>query len=175
MFLEKFKYFKKKGNYSIYYKKTGKWDEYPIEQQFGKANEMTPEFVNNEIPKRVLGNCCILLCGETNGVKYRRKGKKMWCEDVFGLRAAIYEEAKIVLNPVHDRMTLPAMIEMRKSLSGKNRWLISVWNKGKTLENGKCLDGKDPAWMIFHNQKKIDKIPRIENDYGWDIGILNIV
>ena len=34
-----------------------------------------------------MGGCCVILCGEINGLKYSRKSKSV--EDAFGLMAAI--------------------------------------------------------------------------------------
>jgi hypothetical protein len=177
VFLEKFKDGKDRDieNYVVYHRKSKRWDKYELEQLFGSLTEISAkklvEFVQNEMPKRNLGNCCVLLCGETNGVKYSKNEKRV--KDSFGLRAAISNEAKIVLNPIHDRMTRPEMPLKRRFLSANDRWVVSVWNKGRKDKSGKVKDGKGPAWMIFHNGKKIE-INRIANEYGWDIGILDI-
>jgi hypothetical protein len=74
----------------------GKWNEY---QAFGSLTGLSHKsilsFVKEEMPKRILGNCCLLLCGESNGVKYSRTDKKV--NDTFGLRAAIPHGVNIVL------------------------------------------------------------------------------
>jgi hypothetical protein len=177
VFLEKFQDGKHREAefYVIYHRKSSGWDKYELWQQFGTLTDTTTKeiegFVKNEMPNRNLGNCCVLLCGETNGVKYSQIDKSV--KDSFGLRSAISEEAKIVLNPIHDRMTRFEMALKRKFLSENGRWVISVWNKGRRDRNGKVKDGKAPAWTVFCNGKQIE-INKIDNEYGWEIGILDI-
>ena len=112
-----------------------------------------------------------MLCGESNGVKYSRDSKAV--HDDFRLRKSIPEQAKIILNPVHDRMTRFEMNLKREFLSKNDRWVISVWNKGKVDKNGKVKDGKRPAWTIFYDgkEKAVESIP----EFGVEIGILDIV
>jgi hypothetical protein len=177
IFLEEFQDGKTRraGRYVAYYRTTSGWNEYGFYQVFGTLTGMTQQaiedFVTNEIPKRILGNCCVLLCGETNGVKYSKEDKKI--HDTYGLRMAIPSNANVVLNPIHDRMTRFEMKLKRQFLSENNRWVISVWNKGKQDKNGKTKDGNGPAWTVFHNGNEIDA-PKIQNVYGVEIGVLNI-
>ena len=162
------------GRYVIYYRALSGWEEYEFHQVFGTVTGMPQEkihdFVKKEIPKRILGNCCVLLCGETNGIKYSKGDKKI--HDTSGLRQAIPQNANVVLNPIHDRMTRFEMKLKRKFLSENNRWVISVWNKGKKDKNGKVKDGGGPAWTLYHNgnERKID----IHKEFGVEIGILDI-
>jgi hypothetical protein len=174
---------KRKGNFVVLHRKAHRWSKYILQQKFGSLTGMKKgcmsDFVADEIPShRVLGNSCILLCGESNGVKYSRKDKKV--HDVFGLREAIPKEATIILNPIHDRMTRHEMKKKRRFLSQRGRWVISVWNKGKEY-NGKTRDGKGPAWTVFRNGKDCTKKmvkpienPLKENRVGIEIGILKI-
>ena len=46
----------------------------------------------------------------------------------------IPKEANIILNPIHDYMLRPEMKLKREYLSRSERWVISVWNKGKKSE-----------------------------------------
>ena len=128
-------------------------------------------FVEDEVPKRVMGNCCVLLCGETNGVKYSKQDKRI--HDTFGLREAIPHEASVIMNPIHDRMTRFEMKLKRQFLSENNRWVISVWNKGKQDKNGKTRDGNGPAWTVFNDGNLID-VPRIPNEFAVEIGAVDI-
>jgi hypothetical protein len=166
---------RERGRYVVYYLSKG-WQEYDFLQQFGtlsgKKEDDIINFVDKEIPKRIMGNCCVLLCGETNGVKYSPKDKKV--HDVFELRKSISKTANIILNPIHDRMTRFEMKLKRMFLSENNRWVISVWNKGKKDRNGKSKDGSGPAWTVFCNRKEITVTP-IENKFKVEVGILNIV
>ena len=101
-----------------------------------------------------MGNITVLLCGETNVVKYD-KGKKSVI-DYFGVLKAIPSETRIILNPVHDRMTRFEMKLKRAFLSKHNRLVISVWNKGKTDKKGKNRDGRNPPWTIYSDGKEIN-------------------
>lgn len=115
---------RKAGRYVIYYRTASDWKEYELYQVFGTVTGMHHEeidnFVKNEVPKRVMGDCCVLLCGETNGVKYSKKDKKIY--DTFGLRKAIPPDANVIFNPIHDRMTRFEMKLKRQFLSENNRW-----------------------------------------------------
>jgi hypothetical protein len=152
VFLEEFQYkeSRKHGRYVVYYHVSSEWREYELHQQFGslkdKSGDFIREFSREEIQKRILGNCCVLLCGEINGVKYSKADKKV--HDVFGLRQAIPRDTNIILNPSHDRMIRFEMKLKRKFLSENNRWVIAVWNRGKKDKNGKVRDGKRPAWSV---------------------------
>ena len=165
---------RKRGRYVVYHLSKG-WQEYDFLQQFGtlagKKKDDIIDFVDKEIPRRIMGNCCVLLCGETNGVKYSPKDKKV--HDVFKLRNSIPKTANIILNPIHDRMTRFEMKLKRQFLSENGRWVISVWNKGKKDRNGRSKDGKGPAWTVFYDGEEIVVTP-IENQLGVEIGILNI-
>lgn len=169
---------RKAGDYVVYYRATDNcWYEYRFKQAFGRVSwqsqaDMVRNFARQELPGRVLGNACFLVCGETNGVKYDKAGSKE-IVDVCGLRVAIPERVKVILNPVHDRMSRFEMVEKRKFLSEGGRTLISVWNKGRVDCNGRTKDGLGPAWTVFK-----DGVPstadRLQNDLGVDIGIVNI-
>lgn len=174
---------KRKGNFVVLHRKAHRWSKYVLQQKFGSLTDTKKgdisRFVADEIPsRRILGNSCILLCGESNGVKYSPKDKKV--HDVFDLRKAIHKKATIILNPVHDRMMRPEMNKKRAFLSQNAHWVISVWNKGKKYK-GKTRDGKGPAWTVFHNGKDCTKKmvkpienPLKENRVGIEIGILKI-
>lgn len=176
VFLEEFKDGKPReaDRFIVYHLTDKQWDEYVFYQKFGTIAGMKQDdindFVQKEMPKRILGNCCVLLCGETNGVKYSPKNKHI--EDTFGLREAIPHESRFVLNPIHDRMTRFEMKLKRQFLSENGRWVISVWNKGKEDKNGKVKDGFNPAWTVFHNGKE-KKVDLIQNQFGVEMGILD--
>jgi len=192
IFLEKFTDGKNReaGSYVVYYKTPTEWKEYSFSQVFGtlyglrkadiasfernKAQSIVETFVQNfvsmKLPKRTLGNCCVLLCGETNGIKYSKADKEI--HDIYGLREAIPKRANIILNPIHDRMTRFEMKLKRKYLSENDRYVISVWNKGKQDKNGKIKDWCDPAWTIYYNKKEIS-IKQIPNKIGVEVGILD--
>lgn len=163
------------GRYAIFHKNADGWHEYALRQRFGTTSGMDrgdiSDFVQNEIPKRVVGNCCMLICGETNGVKYSPRDKQV--HDAFGLRAAIPSTAKVILNPVHDRMTRFEMKLKRCFLSENDRWVISVWNKGKSDRNGRVRDGVRAAWTVYHDGEEATVAP-ISNELHLEIGIVDV-
>lgn len=169
---------RERGRYVVYHRTNQGWRVYELSQVFGTLTGMTQSaiasFVSNEIPKRILGDCCVLLCGETNGVKYAPKRKRV--EDVFGLRAAFPQRTSVILNPIHDRMTRFEMKLKRSFLSENGRWVVSVWNKGKEDKNGKVRDGDHPSWTIFHDSKEMeaDQVEQVENDLCVEMSVLDI-
>ena len=162
----------------VLHRKGSGWNEHGFCQWFGSLNPPTKEkhqlisdFVSEELLKRILGNCCLLLCGETNGVKYSSADGRV--QDKFHLRKAVPKSVGVILNPVHDRMTRFEMNLKRRFLSEHGRWVISVWNKGRKDRNGKVKDGAHPAWKIFRNGQEV-LIDPIENDLGVEMGIVDI-
>ena len=162
------------NRYVVFSHASGGWKEYELHQKFATLTGMEKSdilhFVSDEIPKRILGNSIVLLCGESNGVKYSKNDKLV--HDTYGFERAIPKDVNIVLNPVHDRMTRFEMNLKREFLSKNNRWVISVWNKGKQDRNGNIKDGFDPAWTAYHNGAK-KLIEPISNNYHLEIGIID--
>ncbi len=166
---------RKAGRYVVYYRTRSGWKEYDFFQVFGTRTggpkREIPDFVKNKVPERILGNFCVLLCGETNGVKYSKVDKQV--HDTYGLKNAIPNGVNIILNPIHDRMTRFEMKLKRQFLSQPNRSVISVWNKGKQDIKGKVKDGSKPPWTIFYDGKP-KEVSRIQNENGVEIGIFDI-
>lgn len=171
------------GEYVVYFKDSIKWKEYRLTQKFGTL-EYTKTFEDAVIEpfkkevkeQRLFGNCTVLLCGETNIVKYSKATKII--EDKFGLLSVLPKRIQVVLNPIHDRMTRFEMKLKRKFLSENNRWVVSVWNKGKVDKNGNVKDGANPAWTVFHNgeEKHITPIEcHIPTRTNIEIGVLELL
>lgn len=181
VFLEEFSQIGVKAIRNVtYYNEFGTWREHDYSQSFAtlspkdKQGKALPppdvfRFVADELPNRILGNFMILLCGETNGVKYSPEDKQI--HDRFGLASAIPSNVDFILNPVHDRMTRFEMNLKRAFLSRNDRWVISVWNKGKLDKNGRVKDGVKPAWTIYHSGVEVALEP-VFKDFGLEIGIL---
>ena len=170
------------GEYVVYFKDKNIWKEYRLIQKFGTL-KYTKSFKDTVIKpfkaevkaQRLLGNCTVLLCGETNIVKYSKASKKI--EDKFNFLRILNKDTNIILNPIHDRMTRFEMKLKRQYLSKNKRWVISVWSKGKSDKNGKIKDGEKPAWTIFYNGKEKNIKPivcSISNQINLEIGILDL-
>lgn len=170
------KHGRKPNKYIVYHKTESGWQPYRLRQLFSRVNrkadrEAVEKLVTEELPRRILGNCCLVICGESNGVKYDRAAKAV-C-DTYELRAAIPPGGTVILNPVHDRMSRFEMKLKRRFLSGGGRWVLSIWNKGKQDQHGRTRDGTKAAWTVFYNGD-LKFVPRIHNNFGVEIGIVNV-
>jgi len=163
------------GDAVVYHRASQVQSESPFTQAFGRLKELSQSqirgFVTDKIPKRVMGNCCLLLCGEINGVVCSHKDKPWKVHDVHGLMCKIPDSVDVILNPAHYRMIRPEMKLKRQFLSAKGRWSVSVWNKGK-LFGGRTLDGTKPPWAVFCNQEEREVRARTEFDV--EIGVLDL-
>jgi hypothetical protein len=185
---------KAKSRYIVLHRKANEWHEYTFRQMLASLNaskqdrqeakdagktvkewmQAKIDCLKKDMPRRLSGNCCLILCGESNGVKIHRDDMKVKVRDDFGVRKAIRKEANVILNPIHDRMG-PRMNVKREFWSRHHRWVISVWNKGKILRDGKTRDGSGHPWMIFHNGKnKTSDVTSLGNDLNVEIGVLDI-
>jgi hypothetical protein len=167
---------RKAGEYVVYYNDGSGWQEHRLRQAFGRVNSPALEntarlFASKGVCGRILGACCLLVCGEVNGVRYSTGDKKI--HDVYGLRAAIPPEVSIILNPVHDRMTRFEMVMKRKFFSEGGRVVISVWNKGKRDKSGGTRDGGGFPWTVFRNgvSKTVTMLATVP---GIEIGLLDV-
>jgi hypothetical protein len=135
-------------------------------------------FVNKELPDRLWGNCCVLVCGESNGVKRSTRDGKLKVYDDFGASAAVPKDVTVILNPIHDRMS-PKMLIKREFWSTPGRWMISVWNKGKrSKKDGKTRDGNKPAWTVYFNGlpksiERLESVPEQLCDLKIEIGVVD--
>jgi len=80
---------RKRKQFVVAHRKNNQWRRYELSQMFGTLTgnkQKVIDFVRDEMQWRVLGNCFILLCGESNGVKYSPIDKSV--HDVFGVRRA---------------------------------------------------------------------------------------
>lgn len=149
---------RKAGDYVVYYKSDKGWGEQRFRQTFSRVNWLKPEpvqqFVSEALPQRVFGNCAVIICGETNGVKYDKKGGK-GIIDPYGILAAIPQEVEVILNPIHDRMTRFEMELKRRFISQNKRWVLAVWNKGKTYKSGKPRKEPAEAWAVYYDGEMV--------------------
>ncbi len=182
------------SRFVVCYRKNGAWHEYKFNQLFGSLNprekdrkeakdagwkvddwmEAKARCLINRLPERVLGNCCVILCGESNIVRRRGTGKDVEVHDESHFKKAMPKNVRIVLNPGHDRMG-PRMNTKRKFLSkAPSRWVLCVWNKGRKDKQGEQkFDGQGPAWMVFRDGKRLDPLPTklqgFENAVEWGV------
>jgi hypothetical protein len=167
-----------KGSVVLYRGGHNKWHQYRLPGGGFASLKGPPKgrvewFVQHVIPRRILGNCCAILCGESNGVRWSQERRRV--EDVFGLRRSLPKEVTVVLNPGHDRMIPYQMKCKRRFLSQNDRWVISVWNRGKRDSSHRRRDGTKPPWTVFHNGKKREIVVEpMPNQMGVEIGILKI-
>ena len=157
------------GRFVVYYLLDRGWQEYEFKQSFGTTIRMKRDridaFIKQEMPKRILGNSAVLLCGETNIVKYSKKIDQQIHDD-YGVLDQIPNSVKVILNPIHDRMTRFEMKLKREFLSKNDRVVISVWNKGRPR------DGANPAWTVYKDGKSVVTTP-MSNGFGLEIGIVD--
>jgi hypothetical protein len=169
--------------YKVYNNHANKWRVKKFTQKFGTLeytkkfnNEIITPFIEEVKEERIMGNCVVLLCGETNIVKYSKKTKMV--EDPFDFIKQIPSTTEIILNPVHDKMTRFEMKLKRQFLSMDDRIVVSVWNKGKTFSNGKTRDGINPPWTVYLNGEEIliikESIKLQNNTSKIDVGILDV-
>lgn len=140
-------------------------------QCFAKSSEpyeMKKEFVRN-IPKRIIGNSIVAICGESNIANYMPSNGNF--RDDFDFNGTLTScGIRVVFNPLHDYMRRYEMKKKRAYYSKNQRMVISVWNKGK---------GKESAipWTVFYNEKDITEqvyevSPQIDDRSDIRIGVV---
>lgn len=187
----------KSTRFVVCHRTGGVWNEYTFKQVFGSLNprkrdrreakaagwrikDWMAEKANclmSQIPGRTVGDCCVLLCGESNIVRYSRDDTEIKIRDQSHIKTVIPKSVRVILNPVHDRMSSKFMNPKRQFLSERpSRWVLSVWNKGKKKNGMQRFDGKGPAWTVFFNRTPVD-IERLENPTGLkglEVGVVDL-
>lgn len=142
-------------SYKVYSRSSKGWKTYSFNQCISTITNCSQiiidDFFKEVSTKRTFGNVMVLLCGESNIVSYSRSEKRI--NDKYNFLKAIPAETKIILNPVHDKMTRHEMKKKREVLSEKGRVVISVWNKGKLFGSKNTRDGVNPPWTVFFDRK----------------------
>jgi len=165
----------------IYYQDKDQWREQRLTQKFARGNELTKkrieDFRKEVKEKRLFGNFAILLCGESNIVIYNKNEKKI--RDPHSYSPLLDKDIKVILNPIHDKMTRYEMKLKRKYLSKQKRWVVSIWNRGKSDKNGKVkMDHKNPhGWDIYYDgmEKELKPINHnVDNQGDIQIAIVNL-
>jgi len=171
---------KRSNTQNVLYLKTQRgWHPYSCNKRFGSLStgkkKKVTELLSVVSTERTIGNASVLICGETNIVRYQRLGKKV--VDSYQYLSLLGNTTQVILNPVHDKMMRFEMVLKRKFLSQHGRTVISLWNRGKQLKSGRYLIERQPAWSIYHDGIDLD-VPivqhGIENDINLEIGILKL-
>lgn len=136
-----------------------------IYQIFAKASE--DEFLKKTLAetfdKRIFDGCGLMLCGESNIIKYRQSTKKP--DDVYGISNILNKNnVRFIINPVHDYMIRHEMKKKRAFLSLNKRYTVSVWNLGKVSSSGKKINEAYHPWTVFYNGEDItESVEEINN------------
>jgi hypothetical protein len=142
-------------------------------QKFGRSADAarTKTALLKELPARKFGSSLLLLCGETNIIRTKRRSKKV--EDRFDFRAKLKELGiKLIVNPVHDYMRRPEMKTKRAILSEDVGLVVSVWNRGNKDREAEApwtahLDGEDIS-------ARIEEKTAIPSQPGIRMGLLDV-
>jgi len=142
-----------------------------MEQCFAKSSdpyERKREF-SCSIPKRIIGNSLITICGESNIANYIPSNGNF--RDEFGFNGELEAHGiRVVFNPLHDYMRRPEMKKKRAYYSKNQRMVITVWNMGRGRESS-------IPWTVFYNGEDItsqvrEVSPRINGRLDIRIGIV---
>lgn len=142
-----------------------------MEQCFAKSSdpyERKREFIRS-IPRRIIGNSLVAICGESNIANYMPSNGNF--RDEFGFNGELKARGiRVVFNPLHDYMTRYEMKRKRAYYSNNQRMVITVWNMGKGRESS-------IPWTVFYNETDItvqvrEVSPRISGRSDIRIGIV---
>lgn len=124
------------------------------------------------LPRRILGHTALIICGETNILRVVRHSREIM--DDFGARQYLWNAGvKILLNPIHTRMSRPEMRWKRAAFSEGSRWTVAVWNRGFHRNESAYpwdvhYDGQPISNSVVELQKPVPRYP------GVRIGVLNL-
>ncbi|RJP40411.1 MAG: hypothetical protein C4547_02845 [Phycisphaerales bacterium] len=107
-----------------------------------------------DMPDRQFGLALLMICGESNIVSTGRRGDHLQVDPRLTNMGV-----SVILNPVHDYMKRPEMLEKRRYLSQNRRTVVSVWNRGR---------GNEPhiPWTVYHDGK--DRTADVE-EIAWPV------
>ncbi len=96
------------------------------------------------LPNRTVDGGAVLICGETNIIKLKRKPEPGF-SDPYGALPVLSSMGPVILNPIHDYMTRYEMRKKRQHYSRGGKWVLSVWNKGKRKGETRL------PWTAYHD------------------------
>lgn len=163
----------------LYLKTDNGWHPYSCNKRFGslstREKKKAFELLSVVATERNFGNATLLVCGETNIVRYQQMNKTV--VDSYQYLPLLGDGIQVIINPVHDKMLRHEMPLKRKFLSQHGRTVISLWNKGKRFANGRQLTERQPAWSIYQDGAEL-MVPTvehsIENSIDLEIGIITL-
>ena len=142
-----------------------------MDQCFAKSSDpydRKREFIRS-IPKRIIGNSLVAICGESNIANYMPSNGNF--RDEFGFNCELEALGiRVVFNPLHDYMTRYEMKKKRAYYSKNQRMVITVWNMGRGRESS-------IPWTVFYNEEDItaqvrEVSPQIDGRSDIRIGIV---
>jgi hypothetical protein len=142
-----------------------------MDQCFAKSTdpyERKREFIRS-IPRRIIGNSLVAICGESNIANYMPSNGNF--RDEYGFNGELEALGiRVVFNPLHDYMTRYEMKKKRAYYSKNQRMVITVWNMGRGKESS-------IPWTIFYNGADItahvrEVSPQIKDRFDIRIGIV---
>ncbi|MBV9126089.1 MAG: hypothetical protein JO112_22280, partial [Planctomycetes bacterium] len=131
----------------------------------------------DDLPARRFGPALAMLCGESNILSTTRPGE---LRDPFSFNARLFDlGVTLVLNPVHDYMVRPEMVEKRRVYSTGGRTVVSVWNRGKLDRHGRPIHEPRLPWTVFHDGANrtaaVRQLPRpLPDRPDLQIGVLSL-
>ena len=142
-----------------------------MSQCFAKSSDLYErkrDFIRS-IPKRIVGNALIAICGESNIVNYIPSNGNF--RDEFAFNGELEARGvRVVFNPLHDYMRRHEMKKKRAYYSRNQRLVITVWNMGRGRESS-------IPWTVFYNEANIttqvrEVLPQIKGRLDIRIGIV---
>ena len=114
-------------------------------QRFGRSGEsdrVKQQFVD-DLPQRRFANALLMLCGESNIASLIRGTDRF--RDPFGFNKWLdHMGINVICNPIHNYMRRYEMRRKRAYYSANGRWVVSVWNQGKSGES-------HTPWSVHHD------------------------
>jgi hypothetical protein len=114
-------------------------------QRFAKSGESDKkkrQFLD-DLPERRFANGLLMLCGESNIASLIRGSDRF--RDAFDFNDLLDQmDVDVICNPIHDYMRRYEMPRKRAYYSANGRWVVSVWNQGKSGES-------HTPWSVHHD------------------------
>jgi hypothetical protein len=145
-----------------------------FQQYFSRSSARTEQkksFIS-DLDRRELGECLIVVCGESNIVNTR---KGVGIVDAYHFRRQLRQRAvRVILNPLHDYMRRYEMVLKRAALSRATQIMVSVWNRGS--KGG--AEARLPWQLYFQGRRRDEWIQELNapviGQPGVRVGIVDL-